>query len=75
MKLIIGEIYQTKWGNLTYTGRYKGSNYNCCICQKDRWDTHEFVKGDPSNPLQVYHFGSECIKKFIGEGLCQLIKQ
>jgi len=68
-KYIMGKKYLYRWESgqveLIYNGYESGSNWTCDGCHKERWGAHEFVTGDPENPTCIYHFGTECVKKWI----------
>ena len=65
MRLIEYKKYQTIYGEMIYTGLHSGSNFTCDLCHKERWKSHEFVLGQPDNPNQIYHLGTECVKKWV----------
>ncbi len=60
MKLEQGRLY----GDYTYEGFIKSSNYRCDVCRQDRWALHWFIKtGSNPNESDYLKIGSECIKK------------
>lgn len=65
MKLIKGKSYGTLYGKMEYGGILGGIWFNCDICHKERMNTHEFYTGPATNPNEVWHLGSECVKKFL----------
>lgn len=67
MKLIEGTKYSTSHGVLTYAGFSSGIFYRCDGCDKSRKNIHEFLLGDFPRHTSSYHYGSECIKKFLVE--------
>lgn len=48
---------------VTFTGKFPGSDYRCQICDKEGGGSYEFDVGDPDNPDDVYMIGSECARK------------
>jgi hypothetical protein len=67
MKLIIGKQYKITFDNgnsviATYSCNFKGTNYTCAKCRKQRWHTYHFLVGNPENPSESYQYGMECIK-------------
>lgn len=66
LKLTEGQKYDSKYGLLTYTGFFRHGGFYCDGCDRQR-SIHEFLKGDYPQHTQIYHYGTECVKKFIRE--------
>ena len=66
MKLVIGQSYQTQYGNLRYMG-LSNTAFVCEICRHLRKHTHELCANWSDYQQGAvgdwYHFGSECINK------------